>query len=102
MQNKINKLIQKGIKAPMPGTISPMLCTLLREPFTNKNYVYELKLDGYRIISSVHKSKVIMNSRSGLNYTSKYPPIATALKKLKQSAVLDGEVSVLNEHGHPD
>ena len=86
----------------MPAVVSPMLCTLLREPFSSDDYVYELKLDGYRIISFMQRSKVVMASRSGLNYTPKYPPVAEALKKLKHDIILDGEVSVLNEHGLPD
>jgi bifunctional non-homologous end joining protein LigD len=102
MGTKMEKLVQKGIKSKMPVNISPMLCTLLREPFSNKGYIYELKLDGYRIISFVQKSKLVMASRSGLNYTQKYPPLAAALKKLKHDLVIDGEVCVLNEEGHPD
>ena len=79
-----------------------MLCTLLREPFASDDYIYELKLDGYRIISFVQKSTIIMSSRSGLNYTVKYPPVARALTKLKHDVILDGEVCVLNEEGHAD
>lgn len=43
-----------------------------------------------------------MDSRSGQDYTSKYPPIATALKKLGHDLVVDGEVVVFNEQGQPD
>lgn len=79
-----------------------MLCTLLREPFSSQDYLFELKLDGYRIISWVERSKVTMRSRGGLNYTERYPNIARALKLLKHSVVVDGEVCVINESGHPD
>jgi bifunctional non-homologous end joining protein LigD len=58
-----------------------MLSTLLREPLGD-DYVYELKLDGYRVEGGVSKASITLSSRSGLNYTAKYPHIATALKKL--------------------
>ena len=43
-----------------------------------------------------------MASRSGLDYTAKYPLIAKALKELKHNVVLDGEMIVLNKEGHAD
>jgi bifunctional non-homologous end joining protein LigD len=43
-----------------------------------------------------------MHSRSGLDYTKKYPPVAAALKKLGHKMVVDGEVVVLNKDGLPD
>jgi bifunctional non-homologous end joining protein LigD len=102
MDAAVRKLIQKGKKAPMPVSVDPMLCTLLREPFSNDSYIYELKLDGYRIVSFKKNGLVRMDSRSGLNYTSKYPPVAAALKKLKMDLVVDGEVTVLNNEQQPD
>lgn len=86
----------------MPVTIDPMLCTLIKEPFTDPEWLFEIKWDGYRLISHVQKGKVRMNSRSGLDYTAKYPPLAKALKALKHDLILDGEAVVFNEHGHPD
>lgn len=43
-----------------------------------------------------------MDSRSALDYTKKYPPVAEALKQLNHDVVLDGEVVVFNEVGLPD
>jgi bifunctional non-homologous end joining protein LigD len=43
-----------------------------------------------------------MDSRSALDYTRKYPPVAKALKELGHDAVVDGEVVVFNEQGKPD
>src|SRR4051812_42360585 len=102
MASQLNQLIKKGNKAAMPRKISPMLCTLRRKTFESTRYVYELKLDGYRILSYLTKKNVRLTSRSGLDYTSKYPPVAAALKKMKHSVILDGEVSVLNAEGFPD
>lgn len=85
-----------------PNKIKPMLCTLVKEPIDDDEYLYENKWDGYRIISTILKGSVQMYSRSGLDYTSKYPLIAEAIKSLNHDVVLDGEVVVFNEAGKPD
>lgn len=82
--------------------IAPMLCTLVKEPIDSDEYLFELKWDGYRIISRVQDGKVRMNSRSGLDYTGKYPPVAKALASLGHDVVLDGEVVVFGKDGKPD
>jgi bifunctional non-homologous end joining protein LigD len=82
--------------------IQPMLCTLTKAPIQSKDYLFELKWDGYRIISSVKNGKVRMNSRSGLDYTQKYPPIAKALAAIGHDAIFDGEVVVFGKDGKPD
>jgi bifunctional non-homologous end joining protein LigD len=92
----------KGVKAKLPSRVSPMLCTLTKDVVQDEEYLYELKWDGYRIISYIQKGKVRMDSRSALDYTKKYPPIAIALAALGHDLVLDGEVVVYNEDGHPD
>lgn len=86
----------------MPAHISPMLCTLVKDPIDRDDYLYEVKWDGYRIVSFVEKGKVHMDSRSGLNYTAKYPPVEKALKSLKHDVIIDGEVVVFNQDKKPD
>lgn len=78
-----------------------MLCTLTREPPDDERFLYEIKWDGYRIVSHVNKKQVSMLSRSGLDYTAKYPPVKTALLKLGRERILDGEVVVFNEQDIP-
>jgi bifunctional non-homologous end joining protein LigD len=92
----------KGRKSPMPRTVAPMLCTLTKEPVTDPEYLFEIKWDGFRIISYVQKKQVRMNSRSALDYTHKYPLIVDALKSLGHDVILDGEVVVFNAEGLPD
>ncbi|MDQ0640279.1 DNA ligase D-like protein (predicted ligase)/DNA ligase D-like protein (predicted 3'-phosphoesterase)/DNA ligase D-like protein (predicted polymerase) [Pedobacter sp. W3I1] len=86
----------------MPEHVDPMLCTLVKAPVESGEYLYELKWDGYRMISRVENKQVRMNSRSGLDYTVKYPLIAEALLSLSHDLMIDGEVVVLNEEGKPD
>jgi bifunctional non-homologous end joining protein LigD len=100
--SNLNDLKKQGIKKAMPKSFKPMLCTLTKEVVPDDDYLYEVKWDGYRIISYLSDGKVRMDSRSALDYTKKYPPVAQALKALDHDAVLDGEVVVFNEEGKPD
>jgi bifunctional non-homologous end joining protein LigD len=101
-EESTEELKKQGIKKTMPKSVKPMLCTLTKEVVPDDDYLYEVKWDGYRIISYVVDGKVRMDSRSALDYTKKYPPVANALKELGHDAVLDGEVVVFNEEGKPD
>ena len=88
--------------SPIPISVSPMLCTLTKDVVDDPDYLFEIKWDGYRIISYVQKGKVRMDSRSAKNYTARYPVLTEALRSLGHDAVIDGEVVVFNEEGMPD
>jgi bifunctional non-homologous end joining protein LigD len=79
-----------------------MLCTLIKEPFDDPDFLYEVKLDGYRIMAYVQNGKVRLASRSGLDYTAKYPSIEHELSQFNFDVILDGELVALNKEGHPD
>ena len=63
----------------MPATIKPMLCTLIKEPFNNADWLYEVKWDGYRIISFI-KWESSFKIKRDQDYTNKYLPVAEALR----------------------
>ncbi|HEY1038446.1 MAG TPA: DNA ligase D [Bacteroidia bacterium] len=69
--------------------------------FSDKDWIYEIKWDGYRAIAEVNKSKIRFYSRNGNTFEDSYPLIVDALKKQNIHAVLDGEVIVLAENGLP-
>jgi len=79
-----------------------MLTTAVDKPFSHKDWVFELKLDGYRAISEITSRGIFFYSRNGLSFIERYPSIAAALKKIKHKAILDGEVVLLNEQNRPD
>jgi bifunctional non-homologous end joining protein LigD len=96
------ELLKQGVKSPMPPKVEPMNCTLIKEPFNDPAWTYELKLDGYRIIAIKKGPDVKLFSRSSLNYSKRYPAITEALKQLQFDAIIDGEVVVTDEKGRPD
>ncbi|MEP6512846.1 MAG: hypothetical protein ABJA79_03190 [Parafilimonas sp.] len=78
-----------------------MLATVVDKPFSNANWIYEIKWDGYRAVSFLKKGKVEILSRNLLSYNKIFKPVAEALEQLKINAVLDGEVVALNEKVYP-
>ena len=93
---------RKGVKSAMPVKIAPMLCTLTKEVEQDTDYQYEVKWDGYRVVAFAGGRSVQLHSRSGLDYTAKYPNVVKALKASGHKMVLDGEMVVFNEEGMPD
>jgi len=89
-------------KTPMPHNITPMLTTLIDKPFDNKDFLFEIKWDGFRAIAEVENHKVHLYSRNNLPFTSRFPEIAASLAKLPFDVVLDGEITVLNKEGKPE
>ena len=84
---------------PKPTTVAPMLSTLIKEPFNDNDYIYEVKWDGYRIIAFCSSGNVRLQSLGGEDYTKKYPSIFRALKSLNLDCILDGEVVYINQEG---
>ena len=81
----------------------PMMANSVKEPFDSPDWIFEIKLDGYRgitvfdAVGSPH-----LWSRNGLPLEQKFPAVANAVSKLKlRSTILDGEVVAVDENGIP-
>ncbi|HMI80132.1 MAG TPA: non-homologous end-joining DNA ligase, partial [Ferruginibacter sp.] len=79
-----------------------MLAKETDEPFDDKEWLYEIKWDGYRAIAEISKENIELYSRNGNSFKDRYPLLVTNLQKIKHEVVLDGEIVVLNEEGYPD
>jgi bifunctional non-homologous end joining protein LigD len=90
-----------GAKAePLPKFIPPQLASTSERPPIGKDWLHELKLDGYRMQARLEGGKVQLLTRSGLDWTHRMRSIATSLEALSAKTVLlDGEVIVLDERG---
>lgn len=85
-----------------PGALVPMVCALEGAPQKSAEWLYELKLDGVRIVAEKNRDMVQLSYRSGRSATSSYPEVARALRALlPERVVLDGEVVTFDERGHP-
>lgn len=79
--------------------VHPMLAKLVDKPFDGAGWIFEVKWDGYRAIAEVDRGKVALYSRNGLGFEAAFAPIVKALQKIKHTAILDGEVVVLDDQG---
>jgi bifunctional non-homologous end joining protein LigD len=87
---------------PMPRMLSPMLPSLGQKPFSHPNWLFEPKLDGYRVVATVQNDDVKLFSRRGLDCSAEYPWLVEALKAQPyRDIVLDGEIVALDEQGRP-
>jgi bifunctional non-homologous end joining protein LigD len=99
------KAAQKARRAlgPAPEFISPELATLDTEVPTGRGWLHEAKYDGYRIIGRKVADEVTLFSRSGLDWTVRFPAIADALLTFPAaSALIDGEVAFVLPNGLTD
>lgn len=86
----------------MPAKVKPMLATLIKEPFNDPNWLFEIKWDGYRAIAEIKKGHVNFHSRNNHSFKEKFPSIFNALQQIKHDVILDGEVVALDEKGRSD
>jgi DNA ligase D-like protein (predicted ligase) len=87
------------IAAP-PRWIKPQLCKLVEKAPSGPGWVHEVKFDGYRMAARIDRGDVQLLTRSGLDWTEKYPETAAALAKLPvTTAYIDGELCAVGADG---
>lgn len=91
-----------------PEQVKVMLARLQPDPFSRPGWVFEIKYDGYRVVAgraaaaSGSRPETRIFYRSGREATPSYPDLARAISALPYDGlVIDGEVVVLDERGHP-
>jgi bifunctional non-homologous end joining protein LigD len=96
------KIDLRGVpKGSLPTNVKPMLASPVAQPFDRKDWLFEIKWDGYRAIGEVSQAGVRLYSRNNLSFEDRYPAIVDSLRGLGHDAVLDGEIVVLDETGKP-
>jgi bifunctional non-homologous end joining protein LigD len=84
----------------MKKSISPMLATLIEKPFDDKEWIFEIKWDGYRALAE-KAGDVHLVSRNHKDF-HQFPSIVEELKKISGKWILDGEVVILDKKGRSD
>lgn len=86
-----------------PPFVEPQLATLADKAPEDANWLHELKYDGYRILARKAGDAVTLFSRSGLDWTIRFPAIAEAIETLPcDSALIDGEIAFVLPSGITD
>lgn len=84
----------------LPAFVAPCLATLSDKAPDSDNWVHEIKFDGYRIQARLDQGKVKLLTRKGLDWTKKFPTIASAIAKLPaNSGMIDGELVAEDSDG---
>src|SRR5260370_14578134 len=86
----------------MPEVIHPMLATLVDDPFSDPDWIFETKWDGFRSVCFIRNGKARFVSRNQIEMTPQYPELANVGKQIDaKEAILDGEIVALDEQGMP-
>jgi len=90
-------------KAPMPHEVSVTLAKLADKPFSDPNWLFEIKWDGIRTVAFVENGSVRLFSRSQRDVSAEFPEFQDLAKHLRAgTAILDGEIVTLDENGRSD
>jgi len=91
------------LQARLPDRVAPQLATVVTAPPVGRQWVYEVKFDGYRILARCDHGLVRLLTRNGNDWTAKMPRLAREVGSIPvESAWFDGEIVVLGEDGLPD
>ena len=86
----------------MPAQLTPMLACLADRPPAGDQWLYEIKWDGVRAVCFIEDGQVQIYSRTGNRCTQQYPELSVLPHYINAtSAILDGEIAVLDEQGRP-
>jgi bifunctional non-homologous end joining protein LigD len=92
--------IKGAVPSPMPRAISAMLATLTTKPPSGEAWLYEVKWDGVRALCFVENNQLRIFTRTQKRCEQQYPELSVLPRFLKaSSAILDGEIAVLDNNG---
>jgi bifunctional non-homologous end joining protein LigD len=102
----LRKRDESAQAAPSKGKrrrYAPMLATLTEEVPRGEGWSFEIKWDGYRIISTLAGGDAELRTRKDQDYTQRFENVARALRNALKTpeCVVDGEVCALDEDGRP-
>jgi len=87
-------------RADMPKVIKPMLATLVDDPFSDPDWLFETKWDGVRATCFLENGQARFISRNQNELTDQYPELKDIGDSINgKRAILDGEIVALDENG---
>jgi bifunctional non-homologous end joining protein LigD len=92
--------IRRKSAASLPPFREPQKATLVDHVPAGSGWIHEMKYDGYRCELAVGGGRARIYTRSGLDWSDKFPEIVEAARGLEVgSALLDGEIVALDDRG---
>jgi bifunctional non-homologous end joining protein LigD len=97
-----SRLVPAGEISPMPAKLEPMHAEIGEAPFNRPDWIWEPKLDGYRVLAFVDGKEVKLRSRRGLELAPSFPGLTEELRHQAVSGmILDGELVAFDAAGKP-
>jgi bifunctional non-homologous end joining protein LigD len=97
-----SRLVPAGDVGPMPASLEPMLAEIGAAPFNHPDWMWEPKLDGYRVLAFIDGKEVRLRSRRGLDLAPAFPGLVEELgRQAAGRMILDGEIVALDAAGRP-
>jgi DNA ligase D-like protein (predicted ligase) len=92
----------QGAPSPLPSWIPPQLCQPVENAPSGPQWLHEIKLDGFRMAARIDHGHAQLLTRTGLDWSDKYPGLVAALENVKaKTAYLDGELCGVDDAGLP-
>ena len=100
MASRTARKADKTTSTQAPAFRPPQLAKLVDVVPSGKRWLHEMKYDGYRMLVAVGGGGARAFTRSGLDWSDRFPAVLAAATKLKvKSALIDGEAVVLGDRG---
>ena len=80
--------IPGSVQAPAPESLAPQLATLVDSVPTKGDWLYEIKLDGYRLLTRFDDGKPALITRRGHNWSAKMPSLVEELRRLQLNSAV--------------
>jgi bifunctional non-homologous end joining protein LigD len=96
------QLVPSGDVVPMPDKVAPMLAETADRPFNRPDWMWEPKLDGYRVLVFIDARGIKLRSRRDLELASTFARLANELSQQSvDGMILDGELVAFDAEGRP-
>lgn len=103
IKDEFSQVKTKKAENKLPfSSATVQLATLTNKIPVGKNWGFEIKYDGYRMLAFKENGKVSLKSRNEVDYTKKFNQIAEKLAKMEDNFVVDGEIVCFDENGRSD
>jgi bifunctional non-homologous end joining protein LigD len=90
----------RNARSAPPAFLPVQLATLVDAVPAGDRWVHEMKYDGYRLLVAVGGGQTRAYTRSGLDWSDRFPSVLSEANKLEvRSALIDGEAVVLDAEG---
>ena len=81
--------------------IEPMYARAVEKLPEGREWLYKIKLDGYRCLAGRDAKGVILWSRRANIFTTQFPRVTRGFEKLQPDTLIDGEIVAIDDSGRP-